>query len=132
MVPSAPTTTGTVSAFNIHSFPNSIGKSCYLSIVSCSFTMIFWSLGIAMSMIKQLFAILQIHTKLGSLCSITKSIWIGRSHNILRSSALNQEHVHTICHYILGATFCILVNAFSFLLYHVFFGIASLPDQGRR
>ena len=125
MIPSAPTITGTTSAFHVHSFPNSILKSWYLSIFSCSFMIIFWSSGIAMSMIKQLFAILLMHTTSGRLCSITLSVWIGKS---LHSPALNQEHVHTICHYILGGTFCIVANRFSLQLYHAFFGIGSLPD----
>ena len=91
MVPSAPTTTGTSSAFNFPSFPNSIGKSWYLSISSCSFTMMFWSHGMAMSMIKQLFAILSMHTILDHLCSITLSSWIEKSHKILHHSFSSTE-----------------------------------------
>ena len=41
---------------------------------------------------------------------------------------MNQEHVHTTCRYILGETFCIVVNGFSLLLYHAFFGVGSLPN----
>ena len=91
MLPSAPTTTGSTSVFNFHSFPNSICKSWYLSIFSCSFTMIFWSSGIAMSMIKQLFAILLIDTISGCLCSITLSVWMGKSHKTLHPSFSSTE-----------------------------------------
>ena len=125
MIPSAPTTTGTTSAFNFHSFPNSILKYWYLSIFCCFFTMIFWSPGMAMSMIKQLFAILTMHTITDRPCSITLSIWIENPTRfcILHSPAL--EHVDTICQYILCETFCIVANGFSLLLYHAFFGIGS-------
>ena len=86
MVPSATTTTGTSSVFHFHSFPNSIRKSWCLSIFSCSFTMIFWSSGMAMSMIKQLFVILSLHTISGRLFSITLSVWIRKSHKVLHPS----------------------------------------------
>ena len=91
MLPSASITTGTTSAFNFHSFPNSIYKSWYLSIFSCSFTMIFWSPGTATSMIKQLFTILSMHTIWDRLCSITVSDWIGKSHKILHPSFSSTE-----------------------------------------
>ena len=91
MTPSAPTTIGTILAFNFHSFPHSIRKSCYLSFFSCSFTNIFWSHGMAMSMIKQLFAILSMHTISDCLCSITLSVWIEKSRKILHSSFSSTE-----------------------------------------
>ena len=52
------------------------------SIFSCSFTMIFWSLSMALSMIKEFSSIFSIHTVSGRLCSITLSVWIGKSHKI--------------------------------------------------
>ena len=118
MLPSASITTGTTSAFNFHSFPNSIYKSWYLSIFSCSFTMIFCSPGIAMSMIKQLLIkqyeavyVLQ-HCQFGQE-NLTRLY-------ILHSPALNQEHAYAVCHYILGRTFSIVANQFSLLLYYAF------------
>ena len=51
----------------------------------------FWSPGIAMSMIKQLFGILSMDTISGRLCSITLSVWIGKSHKILRPSLSSTE-----------------------------------------
>ena len=45
--------------------------------------MIFWSPGMAMSMIKQLFAILSMNTISGRLCSITLSVWIEKFHKVL-------------------------------------------------
>ena len=86
MVPSARTTTRTTSAFNFHSFPNSTRKFWYLSIFFCSFVMMLWSPGIAMSIMKQLFAILLMHTISGHLCSITSSVWVGKSAKILHPS----------------------------------------------
>ena len=91
MLPSVSTTTGTTSAFNFHSFPNSIPKFCYFSIFSRCFTMIFWSPGLMMSMIKQLFATLSMHTISGCLCSTTLSVWIGKSHKILHLSISSTE-----------------------------------------
>ena len=83
MIPIAPTTTGTTSVFEFYSFPNSIRKSWYLSICCCSFPVIFWSPGMAMSLIKQLFAILLMHTISSCLCLIILSFCIGKSHKIL-------------------------------------------------
>ena len=83
------------------------------------------------SIIKQLFAILSMHTISGCLCSITLSNWMGKSHKIIfyiLHPALNQEHVHTTCHYIVGEPCCIVANGFPLLLYHAFFGNGSLPD----
>ena len=119
---SAPTTTWASSAFNFHCFPNSILKSCYLPIFSCSFTMINWSPHMVLLMIRKFFVILSMHTISGRLCSNPTRFCI------LQSPALNQEHLHTICHYILGGTFCIVGNGFSLLIYHAFFRIGSLPD----
>ena len=97
MVPSAPTSTGTNSAFNFNGFPNSMGKSWYLSILSCYFTMISWSPGMTMSMIKQRLTILSMHAIPGRLCSITWLVWIGKSHKILHLSSSSTESV--ICSY---------------------------------
>ena len=97
MVPSAPTSIGTNSAFSLHSFPNSMVKSWYLSILSCYFTMISWSPGVTMSMIKQLFTILLMHTISSYLCSITLLVWIGKSCKILHPSSSSTELV--ICSY---------------------------------
>ena len=98
-LPSAPTTTGTTSAFNFHSFPNSTHKSWHLSMFSCSFRMIYWS-PMVMSMIKQTFAILLVHTISDRLCSITLSVWIGKSHKILHLSfsSFESETYHLSLH----------------------------------
>ena len=80
-----------------------------------------------MSMNKQLFAILSIHTISGRLCSITMAVWSGKSHKVLDPPVLNQEHVDTVCHYKLGETFSI-ANGFSLLLYHAFYCIVSFPN----
>ena len=53
--------------------------------------MIFRSPGMAMPMIKQLFAVLLMHTISGCLCSISLSVWIGKSHKILHSSFSSTE-----------------------------------------
>ena len=122
-----PNTAWTTSAIKFHKF---------LSIFFCFFTMIFWSPGMAMSMIKQLFAILSMHAISDRVCSITLRVWIGKSCKILHHSFTSTktraysymfEYVHyTLC--ILVGTSCIVANGHYLLLYHVFFGIASLPD----
>ena len=62
--------------------------TCYLFLF---FMMIFWFSGMAMSMIKQLFAILSMHKISGCLCSISLSFWIGKSHKILHTSFSNTK-----------------------------------------
>ena len=108
MIPSALTTAGATSAFNFHSFHNSICKSWCLSIFSCSFMKIFWSLGMAMSMIKQLFTVLSMHTISSCLCSITLS---GRSHKNLHTSFSSNELGTCSCHLSLHSRSIFLHNS---------------------
>ena len=57
--------------------------------------MIFWSPGVVMSMIKQLFAVLSMHTISGRL---TLSVCTGKSHKILHPSFSNTESGAYSCH----------------------------------
>ena len=45
---------------------------------------------------------------------------IPQDFTFLHYPVMNQEHVHTICHYILEVIYCIVANGFSLLLYYVF------------
>lgn len=56
-VPKAPVITGINFALTFHSSCTSTLMSCYLSIISCSLRIMFWSPGIGTSIIKQLFSL---------------------------------------------------------------------------
>ena len=92
IVLSAPITTRTTSAFSFHSFPTQFYSQILVLVYFFLFIFsVFWSPGMAISLIKQLFAILLMHTILGRLCSITLSVWIGKTHKILHPSFSSTE-----------------------------------------
>ena len=86
IAPNDPTTIGiTLMLVSFHTFLNSILRSWYASIFSCSFLLTLTSPGTAMSIISALFSFLYTITMSGLLCSITLSVWILKSHSILTS-----------------------------------------------
>ena len=84
--PKAPITTGIVVAFIPHIRSISISRSLYLDSFSFTFTEVFLSVGMAISMSRQLFSFLFLMTMSGLLAFISRSVCIGMSHKIVMSS----------------------------------------------
>ena len=85
--PRAPITTGMTTTLTFQTFCNSIIKTWYLSIFSCSLMPMFRSPEIAKSIIWHSICLL-IQTMSGDLTSITLSVWILISQRILYLSSL--------------------------------------------
>ena len=82
IVPRAPITTSMTTTLTFQTFCNSILKSWYLTALMA----MFWSPGIAKSIIWHSLICLLIQTMPGRLCSITISVWTLKSQRILYSS----------------------------------------------
>ena len=84
--PSAPITTGIVVAFIPHIRSISISRSLYFDSFSVTLTEVFFSVGMDISMSRQLFSCLSFITMSGLLAFISRSVCIGISHKIVMLS----------------------------------------------
>ena len=84
--PSAPITTGIVVAFIPHIRSISISRSLYFDSFSVTLTDVFFSVGMDISMSRQLFSCLAFITMFGLLAFISRSVCIGISHRTVMLS----------------------------------------------
>ena len=82
----APITTGIVVAFIPHIHSISISRSLYFDSFSVTLTEVFFSMGMDMSMSRQLFSCLFLITMSGLLAFTSQSVCIGISHEIVMLS----------------------------------------------
>ena len=83
IAPKEPTTKGMIFTLTFHIFCNTLPKSWYFCILSFFFSSILLSPGTAKSIILQILSFLSTTTKSGPRASITWSVWILKSHQIL-------------------------------------------------
>ena len=103
--PSAPITTGIVVAFIPHIRSISISRSLYFDSFSVTFTEVFFSVGMDISMSRQLFSCLSFITIMsGLLAFISRSVCIGISHKIVMLSQVSVT-VWGSCSYHFSSTF---------------------------
>ena len=101
--PSAPITTGIVVTFIPHIRSISISRSLYFDSFSVSLTEVFFSVGMDISMSRQLFSCLSFITMSGRLAFISRSVCIDISHKIVMLSL--SVTVWGSCSYHFSSTF---------------------------
>ena len=130
--PSAPITTGIVVPFIPHIRSISISRSLYFDSFSVTLTEVFFSVGMDISMSRQLFSCLSFITMSGLLAFISQSVCIGISYKIVMLSL--SVTVWGSCSYHLSSTFiltlCICSSVGMRRLCHVCVGIQFWPAQG--
>ena len=104
--PRAPITIGIVVALIPHIHSTSISRSLYFESFSVTLTEVFFSVGMDISISRQLFSCLLLITMSGLLAFISRSICIGISHKIVMSSF--SLTVCDLCSYYLSFVFILI------------------------